>query len=168
MSFTTSHTFTLSNAAYVGSKVATDLKIMQILFGQPTDEWIEKYKKEMAELLFGGYLKTVTYGFKKGTNWIVAVRYEAQLDGTLSVDDRAGRLIGLAGTDVSGASHSSYLIYSDKWHRLSATTRAEIEQRIGFSRVGTAEPGTGVGYWATEKTYSANGTGVMRSTLTRY
>jgi hypothetical protein len=167
MSYTTSYTFTRSNAEYVASKVVTDLKLMQIYLGAPDDEWIEKYRVELVELMAGGYLSSVTYGFKHDGNWLVALRYEASLDGSLSTDDRAGKVAAMIGTDVKGLGHSSYLITSANWDNLPLSHKTAIRGRIGFDRVGAAEPGTGMGYWSTERTYSSNGGGVTRQTLKR-
>jgi hypothetical protein len=113
----------------------------------------------------GGYLANVTFGFKRSGDWVVALRYQAATDGTLTSDDRAGKLASIIGADVAGLAHSSYLIYSSSWDNLTSAQQAAIRERIGFHRVGADEPGTGMGYWATERTYSTNGGGVTRQTL---
>nr|WP_246886778.1 hypothetical protein [Pseudomonas chlororaphis] len=54
----------------MAAKVATDLKRMQRFYGYPSDTWIEEYEAELVVLLKAGYLGEVTYGFKRGDDWI--------------------------------------------------------------------------------------------------
>ena len=69
-SFTESRTFTVTHARHMAAKVATDLKRMQRFYGQPGDATIADYEEEVIELLKGGYLRTVAYGFRFNDNWI--------------------------------------------------------------------------------------------------
>ncbi len=50
-SYFTSDTFTKTHAVYLASKVAADLKQMQLFYGKPSDESIEAYINEIVLLL---------------------------------------------------------------------------------------------------------------------
>ena len=167
MSYTTTSTdtFTRSNARHVASKVAADLKLMQLFCGGPSDEMILMYEIELLELLAGKYLDKVTYGYKRNGAWVVALRYQAHLDGTLNSDDRAGKVSYLAGKDVRGASEASFLEYTSAWMPVSASDRERIYDQVGFRRATGTEPATANGYWQSDKTYSSGAGGVARSTF---
>ena len=162
MSMTTTHTstFTIANARYVTSKIKADLKLLQKAYGSPTDASIDAYGEEAAQLLKGGYLGTVTYGYRRNGSWVVALRYTARNDGTLASDDRAGGIP--RGVDIAGAQFYSYLTHSPKWHTLPESERSSIENSLPISRTGAPEPGTNGGYWSSDRHYSSNGTGVAR------
>jgi len=161
--YTISETFTRSNARYVASKVAADLRLLQRFYGRPTDAEIDAYTDELAELLLGGYVQRVTYGFKRGSTWVVALRYEARLDGSLDADDRAGRVT--PGIDITGASFYSYLVHSYAWELLDAAERARIEARLPVQRTSADEPSSSNGSWAQDRSYSAGGNGVRRASF---
>ena len=156
-------TFTISNARYIASKVKTDLKLLQRIYGSPSDSGIEDFGEEAALLLRDGYLGTVTYGYRRNGNWILALRYVAQSDGTLAQDDRAGKVI--RGVNVIGASFHSYLTYSATWWDLTPTQRQAVKAKLPIKRQTADPPGTSGGYWSTDKSYSSKGTGVARSTF---
>lgn len=160
-SFTNTSTFTIANARHISAKVKTDLKLMQRAYGHPNDADIENYGEEVAQMLAKGYLGTVTYGYKRSTDWIVALRYTASSNGTLTADDRAGRIP--RGVDVSGSTFYSYLTYSTKKAGLSATEWDVFAATLPFSRKGAAEPGASGGSWTTGNTYSSSGSGVSRA-----
>lgn len=160
-SFTNTSTFTIANARHVSAKVKTDLKLMQRAYGRPNDTDIDNYGEEVALLLAKGYLGTVTYGYKRGTDWIVALRYTATVNGTLTADDRAGQIP--RGVDVSGATFYSYLTYSAKKSALSATEWDTFVETLPFRRTGATEPGTAGGSWTSGNNYSSNGSGVSRA-----
>jgi hypothetical protein len=162
-SYTFSETFTRSNARYVASKVATDLRLLQRFYGRPTDTEIDDYAGELVELLVGGYVQRITYGFKRSSAWMVALRYEARLDGTLTADDRAGRVI--PGIDITGAGFYSYLVHSYAWTLLDPDERARIEARLPVQRTGADEPSSSNGAWIQDRSYSAAGSGVQRASF---
>jgi Bacterial HORMA domain family 1 len=161
--FTFSETFTRSNARYVASKVAADLRLLQRFYGRPTDVEIDDYTGELVELLLGGYIQRITYGFKRGSTWVVALRYEARLDGTLDADDRAGRVT--PGSNITGASWYSYLVHSSAWELLDPAERARIEARLPMQRTGADEPSSSNGSWVQDRSYSAGGSGVRRASF---
>lgn len=162
-SFTTTSTFTIANARHVAAKIRTDLKLLQRAYGKPTDGDIENYGEEAAQMLNAGYLGTVTYGFMKDRKWIVALSYTANNDGTLSTDDRAGRIP--RGVSVQGASFYSYMTYSLKRWTVTANEWDTFCDTLPLGRGGAEEPGTSGGHWTTDHTYSSKGSGVSRKTL---
>src|SRR5437899_3964730 len=87
-------TFTVTHAKHMAAKVATDLKRLQRLYGEPTDADIAGFESEVIELLKGGYLGTVTYGYRRDGNWIEpTLRYTARdLAGSTANDDDPGRV----------------------------------------------------------------------------
>ena len=162
-SFTTTSSFTTANARRVAAKLQADLGLMRRAYGRPNEEEIEQYGQEATLMLAKGYLGTVTYGFKKDSAWIVALRYTANNDGTLVSDDRAGRVP--RGVDTSGAAFYSYLTYSAKKSTLDPTEWEAFATTLPFRRGGAPEPGTSGGYWASDNTYSSNGSGLSRTTF---
>lgn len=165
-SFTSSDsiTFTLTHAKHLGAKVATDLKRMQRFYGYPSDSSIADYETEIIEFLKNGYLGTVTYGFKRGDNWIEpTLRYSArELNGIDANDDDPGKV--RPGADISGASFYSYLTYSSKWYQQSESERNSFKNGLPFKRGGANEPGIS-GYLASDRTYSSGGRALDRSTV---
>lgn len=162
-SHSTTNTFTIANARHVAAKIKTDLKLFQRAYGEPSDSAIDNYGEEAALMLCTGYLGTVTYGYKKGGDWIVALRYAANNDGTLTCDDRAGRIP--RGVSVAGANFYSYMTYSSKRDRVSQDDWDKFCDALPFKRGGADEPGASGGYWSTDLTYSSNGSGVARKTF---
>lgn len=159
-SYSTSDTFTRTHAVYLASKVAADLKQMQLFYGKPSDGNIEAYIEELAILLVNKALKMVEYGFKKSDSWVVVVRYTVRSDGTSLADDRSGRVP--AGANVSGASWHSFLEYSGIWFSLDESERQRIRDSLPFQRTYGNEPNFGLGGWSFDKTYSKNGTSLER------
>ena len=159
-SSTRTRTFTRTDAVYLASKVAADLKQMQLFYGQPSDEDITDYAIELGVLLVNRCVKMVEYGFKKANNWVVVVRYDVRSDGLGLSDDRSGRIPAAA--DVTGASWSSFLQHSETWSSLDQSEKDRIEDSIPVERTTGVEPGFGSGGWSTGKSYSRNGTALER------
>lgn len=154
-------TFTRTSAKYLVSKVAADFRQMQRLHGAPSDAKILNYVEELITLLAGGYVDSVEYGFRRGNNWVVALRYTVSSDGTVSAtDDRPGRVpLG----DVQGAEFGSFLVSSLKWSLLSGDERERIERTLPFVRTSGSEPG---GVWSYgRRTYSRDGVSLRRGTI---
>ena len=167
-STTSTSTFTRSSARHIASKVASDLGYFQILYDQPTDEKIQQYDDELTELLVGGYVDRVTYGFRRDGEWIAAMRYEARLDGTIQSDDVAGKLRSIMGKNVTGAEFSSFLVTNRKWDALTEAEKEAVRARLPFRRTSGTEPTAGSGYWATDRSYASGSGGVSRSVLKSY
>lgn len=166
---TESATFTLTHAKYISSKVAADLKRLQRLYpGSLTDSEIASYETEITELLKNGYLQEVTYGYQRkiGDNkvWIQpTLIYAAQdLAGSYWDDDDPGRIE--AGADVSGAYFTSYLTYTSAWSRLTDAQQSTFKAALPFQRTGMPQP-TINGYLTTDRSYSAGGRALNRSSV---
>lgn len=157
-------TFTLTHAKYMAAKVATDLKRIQRFYGDPSDARIANYEAEVTELLMGGYLGTLTLGFKRNGQWIMpTLRYKASdLAGSAANDDDPGRVP--TGADISGATFYSYLTYSSAWDALSQSDKDAFKRRMPFQRGGADEPGLD-GYLVDDLTYSSGGRAIKRSSL---
>lgn len=130
--------------------------------GQPGDNDIADYEKEVVELLKAGYLGTVTYGFWRDGDWIEpTLRYTARELSGVS-DDDPGRV--RPGSNVAGASFYSHLSYSLAWSELSPADKSAFEDRLPFIRVGRTEPGVN-GYFEPDRTYSSGGRALSRSSV---
>lgn len=163
-SYSYSTSFTRTHARYLASKVAADLRQMQLFYRKPSDAEINDYLEELTELLVGGYLASVDYGFRRNNGWVVALSYSVRTDGTLTADDRAGRVP--VGVDVVGASWYSHLRYSSKWWGLSQSERDKVKNAIPVKRGDAAEPSVGTGnVWVEDKVYTSSGTSFTRRTL---
>jgi Bacterial HORMA domain family 1 len=160
-------TFSHSHAKHMAAKVATDLKRMQRFYGLPSDVDILKYEEEVIELLKGGYLKEVTYGFKRDGQFVEpSLRYTAKdLNGGAANDDDPGRLNIRA--DISGAKFYTYLTWSAKWYNLSAAEQDAFRKKLPFTRTHAEEPGVN-GYLCDDRTYSAGGWALNRKSVKKF
>lgn len=165
-SFTVSESasFTITHARHMAAKVAADLKRMQRLYGAPSDSDISAYEGEVVALLKAGYLGTVSYGFRRGGQWIEpTLRYTARdLSGKSTNDDDPGKVRPWA--NVTGASFYSYLSYSSAWDSLSTEQRVAFKDTLPVNRGGAAEPGIS-GYLEADRSYSAGGWALGRSSV---
>ena len=126
--YTTSSTFTKTNVEYVASKVLADLRGLKAYYGEPDEDMIWDFYEELVELLAGGYVASVEYGFERNDQRIVSLHYEAQMDGSLT-DGKSGGVYARA--DISRASWFSFLVYSNKWGSLSLLVLSRRSRR-GF------------------------------------
>jgi hypothetical protein len=161
-------TFTATHAKYLASKVATDLKRIQRLYGGiPNDTTIASYEAELIEFLKRGFLSEVTYGFQRDGKWIEpTLRYNAiDLSQTSSNDDDPGKI--RPGANISAAVFKSYLITNTAYANLSAADKSNFESSLPFNRTGAPAPGAN-GYLSSDKSYSSGGKGLDRSSLKNY
>lgn len=151
-------TFTQTSARYLVSKVEADLLQMHAVHGEPSIDRIRDYAEELAVLILGGYVESVSYGFEKNGRWIAALNYEVWF-GAAS-DDRPGRApVG----DTSGAIFTSFLTYSQRWQALPPAERKRISDKLPIRRVSGKDPG---GAWsAGNKTYSRDSVSLLRSVI---
>jgi len=166
-SYTESATFTVTHARHMAAKIATDLKRVQRLYGSPSDIEIEAYEAEAVALLKAGYLGHVIYGYKRNGSWIEpTLRYSARdLNGSSANDDDPGRI--RPGRDVAGAVFTSFLSYSSTYFQASTADRESFESGLPFQRSSGTEPPVS-GYLADDRTYSAGGRALDRSTVRSY
>lgn len=163
MTGTYTQTWTITNARHVTAKIAADLDLMRSHYGWPTAQAATDFAEEAALLLAKRYLGTVEYGAKINGVVVFALRYTARSDGTLSIDDRPGRVP--SDLNLAGASFYSWLTYSDEWWKLGSTEKALIESGLPVQRSTGSEPVVGYGTWSGQRSYSSNGEGVERQTF---
>lgn len=166
-SYSETTSFTITHAIHMSAKVATDLKRLQRFYGNPNDDTITAYEREVVALLKGGYLGTVTYGFRRNGNWIEpTLRYTARDLAIGSVNDNdPGRIP--PGANVDGAVFYSYLTYSPAWNRLSEAEKGAFKKGLPFQRTGAPEPSPS-GYFSDDRTYSSGGRALFRASLRSY
>jgi hypothetical protein len=163
---TESTTFTVTHARHLASKIATDLQRMHRFYGRPSALEIHDYEVEAVELIKGGYLREVTYGFKRNGRWIEpTLRYTARDFAGGGASDDPGRV--LPGADIREASFGSYLTYSSAWSALGPAEQQAVRTRLPFERVSAAEPGMN-GYMVSDRTYSSGGRAIDRTSLRSY
>lgn len=160
---TVTETFSFSHARRLASKIATDLKRLQWLYGEPDDAFVARLESEAAAFIKAGYFKEVMYGFKRNGNWVVALKYRLDMYGNLTSDDNPGRIGPVV--DITGASFYTYMIYSDTWWALTESQREAFRQSLPIQRGGAPEPGVENGYWMADRTYAAGGRGLARSSI---
>jgi hypothetical protein len=160
-------TFTVTHARHMATKVATDLKRMQRLYGRPSDSEISSYEAEITEFIKEGYLAIVTYGFWREGDWIEpTLRYTARdLAGTTANDDDPGRV--RPGANITDATFYTYMTYSAAWIGLSDPDKEAFRKRLPFVRGGAPEPGI-TGYLSEDRTYSAGGRALIRASVRSY
>ena len=161
--YTTSSTssFTVTHAKYLASKIAADLRQVKLFYGRPTDSEITAYITEVVVLLLGGYLASVSYGFKRDGQWMLALKYDARTGGVLLPDDRSGRV--RPGVNVYGATWHSFLTYSLKFLLLSEEDQRRVRSQLPFQRSDGTEP-TVSGAWLSDKSYSSGSVSLQRNT----
>ena len=161
---TRTRSFTITHARHLAAKVATDLKRIQRLYGRPSDSWIADHREELVMVLKRGFLSKIAYGFQRADKWIEPmVKYQAQnLIFGIGVDDDPGRI--KPGADVAGARFNSYLWCSQAWWDLSEEEREDFRRESPIKRVDGDELEVN-GYLSGDRTYSAGGRSLARSTV---
>lgn len=160
MSTTTTSTFTRTNARYLASKIAADLRQLRSFYGRPTEQQIDDPSDELVEMLAGGYVATYEAGFRKDGKRLVSERYTVSSSG-LATDERAGGVYARA--DVTGASWFTFMSYSDAWWDLSDAARKAVKDSVAIDRSPGTEPTDGNGYWEGGRNYASGGTSTSRS-----
>jgi hypothetical protein len=161
MSYSFSTSFTRTHAREIASHVAADLSLMRTFYGRPSIADIDAYEEEFTELLAGGYLYRVEYGFKRNGNRIFSLRYTVQPGS--GEPQRAGHIP--ANADVSNANFFSYLECSSKFQNLSPAEKQAVEETLPFSRTAGPGPGNGSGYWTSDRAYTAAGVSAARESF---
>jgi len=162
MSTTNTSTFTITNAEYLASKIAADLKQMQALYGDPSDARIDNYVQELVVLLKGGYLESIDYGYKKNGAWVLALSYAVHAATGQFIDNNPGRVP--PGRDVSSAAFGSFLRQSSKYLALSGAEQTAIKGSILITRGDADDPQTGLG-GLLDRTYTSGGQQVNRKII---
>lgn len=162
-SYSFNTTFTLTNAKYLASKIATDLKRIQRFYGSPSDSQIAEYEAEITELLKEGYLDNITYGFKRNGIWIKpSVKYNSIELSNGNTDDDPGKIP--IGADISNATFGSFLCKNSNWDNLSQTEKDNFLKKLPIKRTDGRIPQSD-GYFSNDLTYGSGGKSINRSTL---
>jgi Bacterial HORMA domain family 1 len=164
-SITASSTFTITDARYVASKMGADLRNLNARYNRPAADTIDDFVLEAAMCLKAGYLKSVDFGFKKGNEWILRLRYTAVAGGQLR-DNAPGGLPAPA--DVTGFSFYSYLIWNDIFLALTTEERETFRATLPFLRGNADEPTTSSGRYGSNSEYSRHGTGLSRDVYSAF
>lgn len=162
ISLTSTSSFTITNARYVGAKIGADLRQLRALYGKPADvSQIDMYVEEVALLLKAGYLGVADYGFRdqSSNSWKLRLRYQGTA-GRHLLDDPPGRLP--RSVDVEQLPFYSFLSYSGTFHALSAAEQAAFKEGLPVQRTAGTEPGVELGSSTPDHNYSSNGIGVTR------
>ena len=160
---TSTETFTRAHVKRISYRVATDLKRIQRLYNQPSDDRIVKYEKELIELIAFGYLDTITYGFKQNGKWIEpTLRFTAFELVQQEYGDDPGRIRYRPG--LGEATFCSYLVPTSAWYALSNGEQVAFEKNLPFRRSSAAESEI-EGFLIQDLVYSANGRGLRRSSV---
>lgn len=159
-SYTTSETFTLTDARRLAAKVAADMHQCQSFYGHLTDTEIEDYRQELTVLLHGGYVKSYEFGFKtRGGQRVVSWFYTVGPSGDLE-GGRSGGLFPSA--NISNAVMFNFLSYSSKWLVLSDKEKDKIKTDYSVRRTEGSPPQDGNGYWDSSRHYASGGVAVTR------
>ncbi|MEV6985805.1 hypothetical protein AB0M95_31725 [Sphaerisporangium sp. NPDC051017] len=161
ISATRSGSITITDARYVGAKIGADLRQLNSLYGRPPISDIDDFAEEAAQLLKGGYLETVDYGFydASANTWKLRTRYRAVTGGHL-LDSRPGSLPRSA--DIADLDFLSYLTYSRAFLQLPPAERERITGVLPVTRVTAAAPTAAAGLSQTGSSYARKGIGVIR------
>jgi hypothetical protein len=167
-SYTTSSTFTRTNAAYLASKVGADLYQCHRRYGHPTsDQSVQEYITELEEQLAAGYVASYEFGFlATGRRRVVSWSYTVTATGLTGGDNRPGGVYLTA--DVSGTDWFNYLTRNSSWSSLPDDGRRAFEKGLPFSRTPAKSPTDGDGYWVDDRTYSSGGVVLPRRTFRPY
>lgn len=143
--------------------MAADLSLCAGYYGRPSANDIADYAEELAQLLSKGYVSQYEFGFKLAEQRVVSWRYVVDESGVIANDDGAGRVFAHA--EVRSASYYNYMSYSRKWFGLPASEREAIKSGLPVQRSAGSLPSDGSGVWVSDKSYSANGVGLSRTTF---
>jgi hypothetical protein len=162
-SYTKTATFTITHARYLSSKVAADMHLCAQYYGYPSEERIRLFAEELAQHISKGYIEEYECGYVKDGKRVVSWRYKADETGTLTADDRAGKVV--AYVDITGATFFNHLTPNSRFFQLSTLERTEFKESLPIQRSGGQPPSDGSGYWTTDRNYYSGGRGLSRQTF---
>ena len=143
------------------------MNVCRRYYGEPTQNAVDDYNRELTELLRYGYIDQYEFGFKKAGMRALSWRYTVDASGNLDGDDRAGKLLPSA--DIAGCVYFNTIWRSAKWQALTEDQRDKFDEGVPITRTPAEALIDGSGYWtSTEKSYSAGGTGVTRTSFRPY
>lgn len=107
-SYTRSTSFTIVHARQLSSKVAADMHLCALFYGEPSEHRIRDYAEELAQMLNEGYVEQYEFGYKRNEKRVVCWRYVVQ-DGRFLAESRSGKVVSFA--DVTGAVYCNFMSY---------------------------------------------------------
>jgi Bacterial HORMA domain family 1 len=149
--------FNIINARKLGAKVATDMYLCAQYYGQPSEADIRNYSEELAQYLNKGYIEEYEFGFKREGNRVVSWRYKIDEAGTLTTDDKAGKIVPYS--NVSGAAFFNFLTQNARYFKQDAAEREQFKKTLPFQRTAGSAPGDGLGCWTSDRNYYSGGRG---------
>lgn len=161
-SHTRSTSFTIIHARQLSSKVAADMHLCALYYGEPSESQIRNYSEELAQMLNQGYVEEYEFGYKRSDQRVVCWRYVVQ-GGQFLADGRPGKVFSYA--DVTGAVHYNFMSYSAAWWALNDSERSNFKSGLPVQRSTGSLPSDGNGYWTTDHGYSSGEVGLGRRTF---
>jgi Bacterial HORMA domain family 1 len=160
-SYSYAETFTRAHARRLAGRVTSDLRQSHILYGSPSETWLERYRAELEELLTDGYVHRYQFGFERGEVAVWSLRYAVGPDGSLTSTGTGGGVP--TRQNVVGATFFNFLEFSDSWFHLNASARQAVQEKLPFVRTSGTLPSEAGGYWTRDRTYNAGGVALERS-----
>lgn len=158
-SYTTTESFTITNARKLAAKVIADMHQCRRFYGEPTESWIERYNAELVVMLAGEYVSSYEFGYQKGDHRVVSWYYQVTPAGDL----QGGRSGGLyAQADVTGATSFNFMTTNRSWAVLTEAGRDTVRAKHSITRVAGDPPTDGSGHWVSDHTYVSGGVAVVR------
>lgn len=161
--FTRSNSFTITHARYLASKIAADMHLCAVYYGQPSEAAIRNYAEELAQYLNEGYLESYEFGYKKNGVRVVTWRYTVDVYGNITTDDRPGKIPPYV--DISGATFFNLLTQNSAFFSLSSYQQSSFRSGLTVQRTDGYPPLDGAGYWTSDRNYYSGGCGVGRMTF---
>ena len=131
MSTTTTSTFTRTNARYLASKIAADLRQLRSFYGKPTSSRSTTSMTNSSRCSLAAMSRATKRGSARHGKRVVSERYTVSSSG-LAADERAGGIYARA--DISGASWFTFMTYSNAWWNLSDAARTAIKDSVPIDR----------------------------------
>lgn len=157
--YTTSDTFTLTNAKKLAAKVTADMHQCRRFYGDPTEADVSAYNAELVVMLAGGYVSSYEFGYKSADQRVVSWYYTVTAVGDLD----GGRSGGLYATaHVGGASWFNFISTSQAWSDLTEAGRNAVRAKHSISRVTGEPPCDGSGRWVCDRAYVSGSVAVQR------
>jgi hypothetical protein len=165
-SYTATASFTIIHARYLASKAAADMHLCAQYYGKPSEQQIRDYAEELAQYLNHGYLEEYEFGFQKDGKRVVSWRYKVDSNGTLTTDDRPGKVVPYV--DITGAFFFNYLTQNSRFFKLPSREQTDFKATLPVQRTSGEPPSDGSGYWTSDRNYFSGGCGLSRQTFHPY
>lgn len=159
-SYTTTETFTLTNAKKLAAKVTADMHQCRRLYSKPSESDVLEFQQELIVILAGKYVSKYEFGFKTSDDKrIVSWLYEVT-----SAGDLAGGLSGglHANADISKGKWFNFLSRSGDWSKLSDKQQEAVNAQHRINRVVGEPPSDGSGQWVSDRAYVSGGVAIVR------